>query len=682
MESIHERILNCPISKAADLIDSFSQRNASLWPSSLWPRGEFNQPLSVGAEGSHGGTRYQVSSYSPGRSIEFEFIHPKSYKGFHRFDLLELGPESTLIRHVVNIKARWIDRIMWRVFISWVHDALIEDAFDEAERTAVGSLTKPKKWPVRVYIYRHLLGATRLITGALSSMILKKQATLPTLENLVISPLCNPIIGFQNHVLEETRSRYISFSVEKQPLIAKLLIDVAFKRFTPEVTATWSNEVFQQLVNYGLFVPHTVATKQNLLCYCLNENRRTKLIYQGQCYQITSFVFMAFNNQAPKSFIRETVVLPHWAKTFSEKVYHLLNHPNPQSEIRALSPSLAKRLIKHGLLIHKQDFPDMDSFFSRECILSQTLIQEIPYPNVLPEISLDDLLILNQQVYFLDDIPMDWKNRFYDFKWIQNIQPTIIAEDQVTKILSIHWLDNPQTQLLTSLQKGEISLNDLSHDVRELWTLARILESETSLKKRREEWNRKVQAAYQQVSEKKHMVIEEALSPLDLAITRKYMRHLLNKKYMMLDKANGGTKKRYWQHRENWTFYIHQQMQEFLNQILSEPVKVGHNAITIYQSGAVLPKHKDDVHAFTWVMSLPIDTTPTTARTNAWPLYVETNENPSVVEEAMLGMGDACLVNPQMPHWRDKLEGHSLSILFLWFVPKDFRGFVNGNWIE
>ena len=47
-----------------------------------------------------------------------------------------------------------------------------------------------------------------------------------------------------------------------------------------------------------------------------------------------------------------------------------------------------------------------------------------------------------------------------------------------------------------------------------------------------------------------------------------------------------------------------------------------------------------------------------------------------------MAMGDAVVINPQMPHWRDELEDHTLSIMFLWFISKNYQGYVNGNWVE
>jgi hypothetical protein len=45
----------------------------------------------------------------------------------------------------------------WPIAVRWMHDALIEDAFDNAEREVTGSVTKPARWSRWVrFLRRHL----------------------------------------------------------------------------------------------------------------------------------------------------------------------------------------------------------------------------------------------------------------------------------------------------------------------------------------------------------------------------------------------------------------------------------------------------------------------------------------------------------------------------------------------
>jgi hypothetical protein len=175
------------------------------------------------------------------------------------------------------------------------------------------------------------------------------------------------------------------------------------------------------------------------------------------------------------------------------------------------------------------------------------------------------------------------------------------------------------------------------------------------------------------------VTFESVLSPIELAIGRKYLRFMMECKYLLRDRVNGKTRERFWCHRDEFTFYLQGQVCTLLNQMLRKPVKPGHNALTIYGDGATLPRHRDDVLAFSWVMSLPVESRPEVDKERAWPIYVQT---PTQVHKALLQSGDGHLIDPQMPHWRERLAEGRLGILFLWFVPGDYRGFVNGSWVE
>ncbi|MBA2711524.1 MAG: hypothetical protein H0U57_13160 [Tatlockia sp.] len=267
-----------------------------------------------------------------------------------------------------------------------------------------------------------------------------------------------------------------------------------------------------------------------------------------------------------------------------------------------------------------------------------------------------------------------------DYEWLLKVNPSVVVEDPVTKILSIYWLSESHIQCLKGLLENHLTIDELDKEIITLFSTIYILEQRDHLKQRSLNWQKTIEKAKEELLEHKILTLHDVIQPVVLAIARKYLRHLDQQKYLIADKANGKTKERYWQHRDDFTFFIQSQMCTLLNQILPEPVKIGHNAITVYKPGATLPKHIDDVLAFSWVMSVPLDTQPERDRGQAWPIFVETDDNK--VLSSSLSMGDAVLINPQMPHWRDMLEDHSLGIVFLWFIPANYQGFVNGHWID
>lgn len=680
--NIHERLLPCPLNSAAFLIDDFAKNSASLWPSLLWPRELFDRPLQVGALGAHGGTQYVVDSYEPGRHVKFKFIKPKGYLGYHRFDLVDSGDTNTLIRHTVEFDAKRITFLIWHCITRWVHDALIEDAFDCAEEAIHSPPKQPNQWPKRVYFFRHLLGASRLVINGYKAILnIDNKNDRFNNEYLLLNPLCNVIIGFRNYTTHCTRSRYISFSPVKQPQMSQILLDLSAGKVSGDMSDKWPDELVKQLVDYGLFV-EIVSTRQrvkNFLRNPLNENRLKILKYQKKSYLVTSFIFMAFNSQLPKQYIRETVILPSWTKALSKHVFHLLRHGALKENLALLPIKIMRKLTKHGVLIPQQDYPTLDSFFYQEAQLNKSLLDWIPLGKQPGAQKCRDLQ-LNQQVYFLKDVPPYFADRVYDFEWLLQVNPSIVVEDPVTKVLSIYWLSEKQEQSLRGLLDNSLTIDELDQEMLTLFSAIYVLEQTDNLKTRALHWQESIHKAKQELAEQKIITLHDVVQPVYLAMSRKYIRHLAEQKYFIEDKANGKTKERYWQHRDNFTFFIQSQMCILLNQILPEPVKIGHNAITVYKQGATLPKHIDDVLAFSWVMSVPLDTHPERNREHAWPIFVQTDKD--TVLSASLGMGDAVLMNPQMPHWRDMLEDHSLGIVFLWFIPATYKGYVNGHWID
>ncbi len=414
--NIHERLLPCHINSAAFLIDNFAKKNSSLWPSNLWPRESFDSPLQVGAKGAHGGTQYVVDSYKPGRHVKFKFIKPKGYLGFHQFELIESGESNTLIRHRVEFKAKLIGYLLWNHLIKWVHNALIEDAFDCAEIAIQSPPKVPHKWPKRVHFFRHLLGGYRLMIDGFRVLTKSKAKDIRLNQDyLRINPLCKVIIGFKNYTTHKTRSQYISFSPVHQPQMSGILLDLSSGSVSGDMSARWQENLVNQLIEYGLLV-ELVSIKQRLKNFFrnpLNENRLKIILYKNKSYLVTSFVFMAFNSQLPKQYIRETVTLPYWTPSFANQVFKILKEGLSRENLALLPFKIEKKLINHGVLIPEQDYPTQDRFFHTEALLDSALLEYIPQAYQLSNLDNQDLE-LNKQVFFFENLPQFIVNRFYD----------------------------------------------------------------------------------------------------------------------------------------------------------------------------------------------------------------------------------------------------------------------------
>jgi hypothetical protein len=135
----------------------------------------------VGASGGHGPIRYQVSRYVPGRMAAFSFCTASGLDGGHRFEVVPEG-DGTVLRHVLEARPVGQGRLTWPLVMRPLHDALIEDAMDRAER-AVGGHPR-RRWSPQVALLRTVLG----INGAphVSS------ETTPSVEPVPVSSIATP----------------------------------------------------------------------------------------------------------------------------------------------------------------------------------------------------------------------------------------------------------------------------------------------------------------------------------------------------------------------------------------------------------------------------------------------------------------------------------------------------------
>ena len=129
--NIHTRILDHPIDQVAPLLSTLATPDDQVWPSEKWPRMKFIKGIKEGAYGGHGPIRYTVDRVEP-NGIYWTFARPKGFRGRH---FLQLSEEEgkTKIQHTIQMKAKGLSILSWVLAIRWLHDALMEDAFDKVE---------------------------------------------------------------------------------------------------------------------------------------------------------------------------------------------------------------------------------------------------------------------------------------------------------------------------------------------------------------------------------------------------------------------------------------------------------------------------------------------------------------------------------------------------------------------
>jgi len=154
--NVHEREFQFPAQRVGELMDSLASRQDLLWPRDMWPRMEFDRPLLVGATGGHGPIRYRVVEYRPGNYVRFRFLEPSGFDGYHAFQIIEVSPMKTLLRHTLEMNTHGLALISWPFVFGPLHDALIEDLLARAE-ASLHKEPRVLRWSLWVRLLRWLL---------------------------------------------------------------------------------------------------------------------------------------------------------------------------------------------------------------------------------------------------------------------------------------------------------------------------------------------------------------------------------------------------------------------------------------------------------------------------------------------------------------------------------------------
>ncbi|MFI6154324.1 SRPBCC family protein [Kitasatospora sp. NPDC051170] len=154
--NIHERRIPGPPDQVGALIDGLSGEDDQLWPGRDWPRLRLDAGLAVGSSGGHGPIGYTVSGYAPGNWIRFEFTAPRGFNGFHEFSVHPADDGGAVLRHTLAMTTRGAARLTWPLAFRRLHDALLEDSLDRAERVCGSEPRTPANWSRYVRLLRLL----------------------------------------------------------------------------------------------------------------------------------------------------------------------------------------------------------------------------------------------------------------------------------------------------------------------------------------------------------------------------------------------------------------------------------------------------------------------------------------------------------------------------------------------
>lgn len=154
--NIHSRDLAVSKAQLQPLLLTLASPEDQLWPHEKWPPMRFKDGLQIGSRGGHGPIRYTIEEYQPGSYFKVRFNRPAGFKGHHWLEVLEADETHCQIRHTIQMRTNFVGSIQWLLAIKWLHNALIEDAFDKVENH-FSDQQKRTAWNFWVRCLRRLL---------------------------------------------------------------------------------------------------------------------------------------------------------------------------------------------------------------------------------------------------------------------------------------------------------------------------------------------------------------------------------------------------------------------------------------------------------------------------------------------------------------------------------------------
>ena len=146
--NIHKRTLHQPKEKVSQLFKTLATSSDLVWPYENWPAMKFKGGMRVGSKGGHGLIRYTIIDFKAGEYIKFQFSKPEGFNGTHELKIMETSETVTEIIHEIKMQTSLKATFFWMFIVRWLHDALIEEAFDKIEHyfTTSKKQTKYSFW--------------------------------------------------------------------------------------------------------------------------------------------------------------------------------------------------------------------------------------------------------------------------------------------------------------------------------------------------------------------------------------------------------------------------------------------------------------------------------------------------------------------------------------------------------
>jgi hypothetical protein len=217
------------------------------------------------------------------------------------------------------------------------------------------------------------------------------------------------------------------------------------------------------------------------------------------------------------------------------------------------------------------------------------------------------------------------------------------------------------------LSPGQPIPKVLSSDVRQKLVEAGVLRLRTA---RRETRERERVAAHKSLVERRFVILQEIIQPVQLAAIRRYYRELIDEGFLRFGDPEWPN--RFFSPRDGLTYFFQQQLTTVISEIAGEKVKPSFSFFASYRRGSDLKAHRDRQQCH-YAMSVLLDHDHADDL-SSWPIYVRPPGAPEAVPVS-ISLGDGLLYfGGEVLHYRAPLADGYSTHWFLFWVPESFAG--------
>ena len=126
----HERLVLRPLGEVFNELVALGTTADRIWPEPNTPFRRTDGPMRVGiTRERHGAIRAVLDTYEVNDRIVWR-ADLRFLRGTHSFEVHQVGSAKTLVRHTLRINLAWWFGPIWRLYMSGIHDRIVEGLLD------------------------------------------------------------------------------------------------------------------------------------------------------------------------------------------------------------------------------------------------------------------------------------------------------------------------------------------------------------------------------------------------------------------------------------------------------------------------------------------------------------------------------------------------------------------------